>query len=116
MISRKVRRCGNSLIVQIPKKVRKLMNLNWGDSAIIIQEKDGKTAVFGIEKVEEVNRRMIGKEKSLVISVRKLLRQGRQMLVVIPRGNKNVDYFKFGETVEIQIEENGELKITRIFK
>jgi len=59
---------------------------------------------------------MIGKEKSLVISVRKLLRQGRQMLVVIPRGNKNVDYFKFGETVEIQIEENGELKITRIFK
>jgi len=42
MISRKVRRCGNSLIVQIPKKVRKLMNLNWGDSAIIIQEKDGK--------------------------------------------------------------------------
>jgi len=116
MISRKIRRCGNSFIVQIPKKVKEEMGFKWGDSVIILQEKDGTMSVFGVKDADEVNKRLVGKKEKDVISVRKLMRQKRQMLVVIPKGNKNVDFFKFGETVEMEMEETGELKITRLFE
>jgi len=116
MISRKIRRCGNSVVVQIPKIVKEMMKLKWGDSAIIIQEKDGTMSMFSVDGVEEVNKRIVGKKDRPIISVRKLLRQKRQMLVVVPRGNKGIDSFRYGETVEMEIEEHGELKISRITK
>lgn len=114
MYTRKIRKCGNSFVVGIPKEVRKKMGIAWGESVIIIQDFNGTMHIFGISETEDAYKMIKEKKGSSSVDVKKVMRQNRQTIIGIPRKDKKIKNFRKGENVVLEMEANKELKISRL--
>lgn len=114
MYVRKIRKCGNSLVIGIPREIREKMGIKWGESVIIIQDFSGTMHVYGMAETEEAYKTIKEKKGKSYVEVKRVMRQSRQTIIGVPRRDKKVRFFRRGENVELVMEAGKELKISRI--